>query len=121
VHELSVAQAIVENLGRHPAVAGCGRVTAVTVRVGALSGVVPAALSFAWEPATLDTFAAGSRLEIEEVGLAAWCPACGTERELATFPFPRLACPDCGAPTPEVRRGRELEILSMEIEEESEE
>lgn len=113
-----MAQAIVESLGRHPAVAGGGRVVAVTVRVGAFSGVVPAALSFAWEPATLDTLAAGSRLEIEEVGLAAWCPACEAERELSTYPFPRLACPECGTPTPEIRRGRELEILSAEIEEE---
>lgn len=112
-----MAQAIVESLGRHPAIVGGGRVAAVTVRVGALSGVVPAALSFAWGPATDGTFAAGSRLEIEEVGLAAWCPACEAERELATFPYPRLACPECGTPTPEVRRGRELEILSMEVDE----
>lgn len=118
MHELSVAQAIVESLGRHPAVAGDGRVAVVTVRVGALSGVVPAALAFAWGPATAGTFAAGSRLEIEEVGLAAWCDECAAEREIPTFPYPRLACPECGAPTPEVRRGRELEILSMEIEEE---
>lgn len=41
-----------------------------------------------------------------------------TERELTTLPFPRLACPECGTPTPEIQRGRELEIVSMEIEEE---
>jgi hydrogenase nickel incorporation protein HypA/HybF len=114
VHELSVAQAIVESLGRHEALAGGARVLAVTVRVGALSGVVPAALRFAWGPATAGTFAAGSRLDLEEVPLAVWCPACQAERELPAFP--RLACPLCGAPTPEVVRGRELEILSMEIE-----
>ena len=110
-----MAQAIVESLGRHEALAGGVRVLAVTVRVGALSGVVPAALRFAWGPATAGTFAAGSRLELEEVPLAAWCPACEEERELPAFP--RLVCPVCRAPTPEVLRGRELEILAMEIEE----
>ncbi len=109
-----MAQAIVESLAGHEALAGGARVVAVTVRVGALSGVVPAALRFAWGPATAGTFAAGSRLDLEEVPLAAWCPACRAERELPAFP--RLACPVCGAPTPEVLRGRELEILSMEIE-----
>ena len=114
MHELSVAQAIVESLGRHGALTGDARVVAVTVRVGALSGVVPAALRFAWGPATADTFAACSRLDLEEVPVAVWCPACRAERELPSLP--RLACPVCGAPTPDVRRGRELEILAMEIE-----
>lgn len=114
MHELSVAQAIVESLGRHEALAGGARVAAVTVRVGALSGVVPAALSFVWQPATEGTFAAGSRLDIEAVPLAVWCPACHAEREPPAFP--RLACPACGTPTPEILRGRELEILAMEVE-----
>jgi len=114
VHELSVAQAIVESLGRHEALTGDARVVAVTVRVGALSGVVPAALRFAWGPATEGSFAAGSRLDLEEVPLAAWCPVCRAERELPAFP--RRACPACGAPTSTVLRGRELEILSMEVE-----
>lgn len=114
MHELSVANAIVESIGGHEALAAGARVAAVTVRVGALSGVVPAALAFAWGPATEGTFAAGSRLEIEEVGLAVWCPECEAERELPALP--RLVCPACGAPTPEVVRGRELEILAMEVE-----
>ena len=114
MHELSVANAIVESLGGHEALAGGARVVAVTVRVGALSGVVPAALRFAWGPATEGSFAAGSRLDLEEVPLAAWCPGCRAERELPSLL--RLACPVCSAPTPEVRRGRELEILAMEIE-----
>ncbi|MGH7343021.1 MAG: hydrogenase maturation nickel metallochaperone HypA [Candidatus Rokuibacteriota bacterium] len=119
MHELSVAQAIVESLAGHEALAGGARVHAVTVRVGALSGVVPAALRFAWGPATEGTFAAGSRLDLEEVALAAWCPSCRAERELPGWPhrsWPRLACPACGAPTPDVVRGRELEILAMEVE-----
>lgn len=109
-----MAQAIVESLARHEALANGARVAAVTVRVGALSGVVPAALRFAWGPATGGTFAAGSRLDLEEVPLAVWCPCCRTEREPPAFP--RLACPACGAPTPEILRGRELEILAMEVE-----
>jgi hydrogenase nickel incorporation protein HypA/HybF len=115
VHELSIALAIVESLARHPAVAAGGRIVGVAVRVGALSGVEPEALRFAWGPATTGTPAAGSRLDVERMGLAAWCPACRAEREPARFP--RLACPVCGGPTPEVLRGRELEILSMEVAE----
>lgn len=125
MHELSVAQAIVESLAGHDAVGGGDRLSAVTVRVGALSGVDPAALRFAWGPATGGTLAAGSRLDLEEVPLAAWCPGCRAERELPGWGVPgrpgrasfRLACPVCGTPTPEVLRGRELEILSMEIAE----
>jgi hydrogenase nickel incorporation protein HypA/HybF len=112
VHELSVALAVVESVSGHEALAGGGRIAAVAVRVGVLSGVEPAALRFAWGPATAGTVAAGSRLDVEEVGLWTWCPGCSAERAVE---FPRLVCPVCGAPTPEVVRGRELEVLSMEI------
>ncbi|MDP9024998.1 MAG: hydrogenase maturation nickel metallochaperone HypA [Candidatus Eremiobacteraeota bacterium] len=47
-----------------------GRVSAVHVRLGAMSGVVRDALAFSWELAAADTVAAGSRLVIEEIPLA---------------------------------------------------
>ncbi len=89
------------------------RVASVTLRVGALSGVDPAALRFAFPDAARNSPLAGAALVIEPVPAAAWCPSCGEERPLPSPP--RFQCPVCAGPTPRLLRGRELEILSIEI------
>ena len=113
MHELSVAQRLVElvsaELGDDPAV----RVKSVRLRLGPLSGVVAQALLFAYDAATEGTPMQGSALEIEEVTPAVYCAKCGKQRELASVQ--RLRCPVCRSPTPEVVRGRELEVLSVEV------
>ena len=70
MHEVSVAAAIVSTVrdalpGRH--------VEAVDVTVGSLSGVVPQALEFAWDVATVGTQLEGSRLVIDLVPTTVFC------------------------------------------------
>ena len=113
MHELSIALGIVdvaaEEVGRRG-----GRVVAVHVKVGPLSGVVPAALRSAFELAREpEPAVAAAELVIEEVPVVTRCPACAAERAV---PFPELRCPECGGPTPDVVRGRELEVVALEIE-----
>ena len=54
-----------------------------------------------------------AKLIIETVPVAVHCPICGVERAV---PFPELRCPVCDTPTPEVLRGRELEVFALEID-----
>ena len=56
---------------------------------------------------------ANAELVIEEVPVAAFCPACAVERVVE---FPNLSCPVCGTLTPDIVRGRELEVTALEIE-----
>lgn len=116
MHEMSVAMSIVESVS-DAVLSGEPRqtVSAVYVRVGAMSGVIPEALAFAWDAATGGTRLDGSRLEIEAVPTAVYCPQCQADREL---PGQRLRCPVCHTRTPQVVRGRELDILSVEIHDE---
>lgn len=113
MHELSIAQSVIETVTEHVSAHGGGRVQGVTLRIGALSGVDAGALRFSFDVATVETLLEGARLEIEEVPAAAYCPACDAERTLAGIQ--RLRCPVCGAPTPRILRGRELEILEVEL------
>ena len=87
--------------------------TALTTDIGPLSGVVAPALLFAYDAATEGTRLAGSVLEIEEVAPAVFCPRCDAERELPGIQ--RLRCPVCRSPEAKVVRGRELEVLSVEV------
>ena len=112
MHELSVALGILDVAGEEVERRG-GRVVAVHLKLGPLSGVIKAALLSAYDLAREGTPLAGAELVVEEVPLVVWCPACAAER---TPPFPELCCPTCGTPTPDVLRGRELEVVALEIE-----
>ena len=114
MHELSVAQSLVEivaaQLEGEPPDA---RVAVVRVRIGALAGVAPEALRSSFPIAAAGTRLEGARLAVEEAPLVVWCPNCGQERTLAGPQ--RLRCPECGARTPDVRGGRELDVSSVEL------
>jgi hydrogenase nickel incorporation protein HypA/HybF len=112
VHELSIAMSIVEIAQEERERLG-GRVSAVHLKLGPMAGVVKDALLFSYDVACQDTPLEGSRLLIEEVPLVVFCPQCEVQRVVS--PLHALCCPECGTPTPEIRGGRELEIVAMEI------
>jgi hydrogenase nickel incorporation protein HypA/HybF len=114
VHELSMAISLVELACEKTAGLGDVRVEALHLRLGALSGVVREALVFSFDVAAAGTPLAGARLVIEDVPLTVRCPRCAEERELAGFP---LVCPVCETPTPEVVRGKDLELTALEVQE----
>jgi hydrogenase nickel incorporation protein HypA/HybF len=116
MHELSIAQSIVEIACGEARRLGTARVEAVHLRLGPLSGVVKDALLFSWDLACEDTPVAGCRLAIEEVPVAVWCPACNSEREVAG-PLD-MRCPACGEWLTKVLRGSELEVTALEIRDE---
>lgn len=113
MHELSIALSVVD-AAREEADRHGGRVCAVHLRVGALAGVVPEALLASYEMACAETPLAGSRLVIEEVPVVVFCDVCDAERSLGGVQS--ICCPECGTPTPRIERGRELELVALEIE-----
>jgi hydrogenase nickel incorporation protein HypA/HybF len=115
MHELSIAESVVEIAARH---SRGRRVSKVELKVGHLRQVVPSALAFAFELVAEGTPVAGAALEIEEVPAAGRCRACRTEGPQPDFP---LHCPSCGAFDIEVTSGEELLVDSLELEDELEE
>jgi hydrogenase nickel incorporation protein HypA/HybF len=113
MHELSIALSLVD-LAQEEAERLGGRVCALHIRIGALAGVVPEALLASYEMACAETPLEGSRLVIEDVPVVVYCPTCLAERKLSSVQF--FCCAECGTPTPQVERGRELELVAMEIE-----
>ena len=114
MHELSIAVALVESATEEMERLGAAHVVAVHVKLGALSGVVKEALAFSFDVAATGTRLQGARLQIDDVAVAVWCHACDTERQLPDLT--RRRCPTCHAPTPDVTRGDELELVGLEIE-----
>jgi len=114
MHELSIAMGIVE-AAMDEAKQRDVQVSAVHLRLGALSGVVKDALLFSYEVACQDTPLQGSRLLIEEVPVAVFCPQCRARRVLESVQS--FTCPECGSLTGDVLQGKELEVFALEVEE----
>ena len=93
--------------------AGASRVHTIRLRIGALSGVVPDALEFAFEVLAPGTLAEGAKLAVEHVPARFWCATCRREFEAPTL---FSDCPDCHQPSGELRAGREMELTSLEID-----
>jgi hydrogenase nickel incorporation protein HypA/HybF len=114
MHELSVASAVVDTATRH---AGGRRVTAIRLRVGALRQVVPDSLAFYFEHVARGTLCEGARLEVEPVPATLHCEDCGAAWELDAASF---RCAACGSGKVRVEAGDELEVESIEVEDEEE-
>ncbi len=118
MHELSIAMSIVDAALEESARRGV-QVSAVHLRLGALSGVVKDALQFSYEMACQETRLEGSQLIVEELPVIIFCPQCQKEHTLSSVQL--FACPVCGTPTMDVRQGKELEVFALEVEEEEQE
>ena len=115
MHELSIAMSIVEMAQEEAEQRGGAQVTAVHLKLGALSGVVKEALASAYELACYDTPLQGSQLVVEEIPVAVMCPQCRAPRPVSSLQL--FCCADCGTPSSEIVQGKELEVVALEIEE----
>lgn len=115
MHELSVALSLVDVVVERLVESGATRVRRVVVEVGDLSGVVPAALQSAFRVAS-DAEAAvrGARLELVAVAVVLHCDKCSADRPAVGAAA--LRCADCGTPSMNVVRGRELEVITIEVD-----
>ena len=112
MHEVSLMQSALEIAEEQAYSQGATRIHAITLRIGRLAGVVPEALGLAFEVVTAGTRAEGASLEVETVEIVCRCPAC--EKDFTPIDF-IFRCPLCGRPSGDVRRGREMELASMEV------
>jgi hydrogenase nickel incorporation protein HypA/HybF len=114
MHELSIAVSMVEMASEEAARRGCAQVHAVHLKRGPLSGVVKEALLFSYMVACEGTPLEGSQLVIEDVAVSVYCPAC--EAETSPVSLQQFCCSVCDTPTPQVVRGKELEVTALEIQ-----
>jgi hydrogenase nickel incorporation protein HypA/HybF len=92
---------------------GASRVTAVVLRVGRMSGVVPELLESAFDTYKKGTLAEGARLDIVIVPVKLHCPDCGgtSVREDTDF-----SCAACGSRRVEIVEGLEIVVEKIELE-----
>ncbi len=118
MHELAIAESIVEGVTQHALECKAQRVTSVRLQIGEATGIVDDSLAFSFEMITnLEPLLAGARLVIERVPHRARCRHCNKEFDVIHF---IAQCPDCETWDIDVISGMELRVLDMEIEESKE-
>jgi len=114
MHETALALSILDIVVEKCREAGGLSVDSVRVRVGKAAGVMPEALSFAFDAAKATTVADKATLVIEQIPVGGLCNSCKKEFSIDNVQFV-FACPLCGSDSIEVLTGREMEIIDMEI------
>ena len=111
MHELGIAREVCRVAAE---VAAGRKVVSVTVQVGALAGVAPAALEFCLAEVARDAGLGEPEIVLENVPAAFEC-SCG-----ATYAAedPLEACPACGGYDRRITGGMDVVISQVELEEE---
>ncbi|HWR90164.1 MAG TPA: hydrogenase maturation nickel metallochaperone HypA [Dissulfurispiraceae bacterium] len=115
MHEVSIAQSLLDTAVRECRERGFQRIESITVRIGRASGVLPEALLFAFDALKEQTLARGAALLIDEVPLTGACRACGGRFTVEEKYI--LQCPLCEGTSYDILTGRELDIVEMEVDE----
>lgn len=115
MHEMGIAMQVVDiataSIPEH--LKGC-RVRSIHLNVGRLSSVVPDSLRFCFDIVSKDSAVAGAVLNIEEIPVQARCRSCN---HLWTIDGPAFSCPQCQSGSIVLISGQELDIASIEVDE----
>jgi hydrogenase nickel incorporation protein HypA/HybF len=113
MHELSVAQSILDIVNGHVPEDQRKQVRIVRLRIGSQAGIVVDSLLFAFEAITSDTALAHVSLDVELVPFTLHCTECGAQ----THPdIPLGVCSACGSRQTEVVAGTEMFVSEVEME-----
>jgi hydrogenase nickel incorporation protein HypA/HybF len=114
MHELAIAQSIIDVVEAKVAECNATHVKGVRLRIGEASGIVVDSLTFCFEMlASLDPTLVGAQLFIDTVSHRAYCRHCAREFSVTNFV---AQCPTCKEWTNDIVSGTELQVLEMEFE-----
>lgn len=113
MHELSIAQNIIEQAERYAKESGALKVKSIDLQIGTLSGAVVECLEFALPLISKDTLLEDCQFNFEKIPLELKCNQCQniTVREEVL-----IQCELCLSTDLKVIKGQEMIIRTMEIE-----
>lgn len=113
MHELSVAQGIVDIIRQHVPEAELPDVRTIRLRIGAVAGIVQDSLEFSFGVITAETPLSRATLAVETIPFTLKCNQCGAE---SVNDLGISLCSQCGSSDTTVVAGTELHIGSIELD-----
>jgi len=114
MHEMGIVQSIMEIVEQQAEMHGAKKVVRISLEFGALTGVLPESIRFAFEVLSRGTVAEKAELDITIIPIKVFCVDCSREYTLNDFqPF----CPGCESASVQIVQGRdEMRIATLEID-----
>ena len=112
MHEVGIMEQLLAIAIEYASSEEASQIHVITTRVGDLSGVVPEALKFAFDVIAKGTIAESAKFEIERVPAQCYCSVCQQRFQPNDCIY---ECPHCHAISHDIRQGKELELVSLEI------
>ena len=113
MHEVALAQGIVDIVTAQARRDGFVRAKVVHVELGGLANVMPEALVVGFEAASRGTVAEGARLAFLHAAGKGWCMNCSSEIEVSE----RVAlCPKCSSVKWIVTGGEQMRVTELEVD-----
>lgn len=113
MHEMAIAQGILDIVLKTAIENGAVQVKRVTVLIGEMTQVEPESLRFGFAALAEGTQSAGAELIIETIPLVGRCRTCGQEFPVQRYSF---VCPCCDAGGVTIISGRELRVDHLEVD-----
>lgn len=115
MHEVSIANSMVDELFRIAEENNAKKITTVKLKIGEMSGIVTDSLKFAFDAVKLEhPLLSSAEILINEVPLSYECYECGTVFKPDDIYFP--SCANCNSYNLKVISGEEQHIESVEAE-----
>jgi hydrogenase nickel incorporation protein HypA/HybF len=112
VHELSICQALIEQVESLARKEGALQVVQVRIGIGPLSGVEPQLLQQAFQLARAGSIAATASLLVDHLPVRVSCRECGQETEAEVA---NLTCGNCGDWHTQLVSGDEMLLTQVEL------
>lgn len=113
MHEMSIAEGILQLLEETARKEQAQRVTVVVLEIGQLASIEVESLRFCFDAVVRGSVADGARLEILETPGQGWCLDCNQSVPLTE----KLSgCPLCGSFRVQVTGGTEMRVKELEVD-----
>lgn len=113
MHEMAIAQSILDIVLQTAADHGATRVSTIKLLIGEMTQIVPQSLEFGFSTLAAGTIAQHASLQIKILPAQGKCTQCGCQFYIQCFKF---RCPECHSDSIGVLSGRELLVDALEVE-----
>ncbi|TCJ17172.1 hydrogenase maturation nickel metallochaperone HypA [Parasulfuritortus cantonensis] len=113
MHEMSLAEGVMEIVEKAVAEAGCSKVKEIRLEIGALSGVEVEAMRFCMDAVLRGGPAEGAAVVFEVTPGLGWCMQCADSVPIAAL---YEACPRCGSYQVQATGGMEMRVKDLLVE-----
>ena len=113
MHEMTIVTGILKIVEDQARTSGATVINNIELEIGELAGIELESLQFCYEVAKKNSLARTAELIVHSIPGRGHCPGCDKD---VSVNFQMAVCPQCGQAVVEIFQGRELRVLSINVD-----